>query len=301
MRIIITGGTGLIGRAFAALMLADGHETIVLSRTPDAHHDRVPRGVRLHGWDAMSGAGWHRLLTDDTVIVNLAGENPAARMRWTKAHKRRVYDSRIHAAEAVLDAVQREDRPPKVLLQASAVGYYGNRGNAVITESSFGGEGFRADVCKVWERVPRDLPTRQVILRIGIVLSLESGALPSFKAAAALFGARLGDGKQWIPWIHLDDTAQAMRFLLNREASHGAYNLTAPQPVTNADFMATAARVMHRLPVFPIPRAALTIPLGEMAETVLDSQRVIPQRLLEEGFTFRYPTLEPALRDLLRG
>lgn len=301
MRVIITGGTGLIGRAFAALMLEDGHETILLSRTPDAHRNRVPQGAVVRGWDAVSGAGWHRLLNDDTAIVNLAGENPAARMRWTKAHKRRVYDSRIHAAQAVLDAVRMEDCAPKALLQASAVGYYGHRGDAIITESSFAGEGFRADVCKVWERIPRDLPTRQVILRIGIVLSLESGALPSFKAAAALFGARLGDGKQWIPWIHVYDTANAMRFLLYREASQGAYNLTAPEPVTNAAFMATAARVMRRLPVFPIPRAALTIPLGEMAETVLESQRVLPQRLLDEGFTFRYPTLEPALRDLLRG
>ncbi len=301
MRVIITGGTGLIGQAFAALMLEDGHETILLSRTPDAHRDRVPRGAVVRGWDATSGAGWHRLLNDETAIVNLAGENPAARVRWTKAHKRRLYDSRIHAAEAVLDAVRLENCPPKALLQASAVGYYGNRGDARLTESSFAGDGFLADMCKVWERTVRDLPTRQVILRIGIVLSLQSGALPPFKTAAGLFSARLGNGKQWLPWIHLYDTANAMRFLLYREASQGAYNLTAPEPVTNAAFMATAARVMGRLPLFPIPRAALMALLGEMAATVLDGQRVIPQRLMDEGFTFRYPTLEPALRDLLRG
>lgn len=300
MRVIITGGTGVIGQVFAALMVQDGHETIVLSRSPETNRNRVPAGVTVRGWDATSGAGWHRLIDDETAIVNLAGQNPA-HWRWTAAHKQRMQESRIQSVQAIQDAIEIEQRAPKTLLQASAVGYYGHRGDEIITESSFAGEGFTAEITKIWERYAQDIPARQVILRIGIVLSLQGGALPPFVTAAKLFGARVGRGTQWIPWIHVFDTANAMRFLLNRTDSQGVYNLTAPTPTTNTEFMAVLTRVIGRAPVFPAPERALKLVLGEMAQTVLDSQRVMPARLLEEGFEFRYATLEPALRDLLRG
>lgn len=302
-RVIITGGSGTIGRALVRVLTAQGREVVVLSRNPDRTRDHVPATVRLARWDAHSGDGWFDLINEDTAIVNLAGQNPA-NWRWTAAHKRRVMASRIAAGEAVVDAVRRADRAPNALMQASAVGYYGNRGSERLTETSTPGEGFRADVCKVWERVTRSLSdppynVRQCWLRIGIVLTMESGAFPPFVAAAYLFGRQLGDGRQYVPWLHLDDCARMIAFLIDDDTTHGAVNLCAPQPATNRALMHTLSGVVGLPDMIPVPGWALRLALGEQAGTVLDSQRVVPQRLLDAGYNFAHPDLEPALRDLL--
>jgi uncharacterized protein len=301
MRVIITGGTGVIGTELVRQLAAEKqHEIIVLSRNPNRYWAKFPGGVKIYQWDGRTGNGWHDLIDSSTAIINLAGENPAASLRWTQGHKDRVMWSRIHAGEAVNDAVSQAKALPRVLLQASAVGYYGNRADLPLTEDVPPGEGFRADVCKVWERVTDNLPIRQAQLRIGIVLDREGGALPPFILASYFGGRRLGSGRQWLPWIHLYDTAAAIRYLMLHDSAQGAFNLVAPYPVTNEHFMRAIGLVTGRLPIFPIPAFPLKQVLGEMADTMLDSQRVIPERLRQMGYQFRYPKIEDALRDLLK-
>ncbi|NDJ61639.1 MAG: TIGR01777 family protein [Chloroflexi bacterium] len=301
MRAIITGGTGLIGRRLARELLAAGHEVVILSRNPEQQARHIPPGARAVRWDARTPDGWADLIDADTAIINLAGQNPA-NWRWTTTHKRRVLESRLLAGEAVAAAIRAAAVKPRALLQASAVGYYGDRGDEILTEASPPNRAldFRADVTQVWERVTGNVGVRQPILRIGIVISLESGALPAFRAAGWLFGAQLGSGRQYIPWIHNDDVAGAIHALLLDEAADGPYNLCVPEPATNREFMAAVGRVLRRPALIPVPAFALRIALGEQAATVLDSQRVIPERLIAQGYLFRFPDLDAALRDLLR-
>jgi uncharacterized protein len=295
VRVIITGGTGVIGKRLAMLLSPD-HEVIILSRNPQSVTD-MPAGVQVQGWDARTANGWGHLLNGDTAIVNLAGKNPA-NWRWTAAHKRAVLESRIQAGKAVVEAVRNASQKPCVLLQASAVGYYGNRGDEILTEDSTPGQGFRAEVCLEWERVTASLDIRQCWLRIGIVLTKSGGAFPPMLLGSQMLGRQLGDGRQWIPWIHNEDTARAIQFLMMQENASGIFNLCAPEPVTNRVFMQTLGQVIHRPPIVPVPEFALRLALGEMAGTVLDSQRVLPKRLLEAGFNFGFSTIKEAVVDL---
>jgi uncharacterized protein len=297
MRAIITGGTGVIGTHLADMLAVEGFEVIVLSRNPDTKAGCIPRGVRGVRWDARTGDGWHDLIDSQTAIINLAGRNPA-HWRWTDDHKRGVLESRLNAAEAVKDALRRAKSAPCALLQASAVGYYGDRGDEVLTETSTPGVGWRADVCKVWEASVAGLGVRTAILRIGIVLANEGGAFPPFKLAGYIGGRKIGSGKQYIPWIHNHDVARAIRHLMLDDQLDGAYNLCA-HPVTNRELMATVSRITGIPAVFPAPTWALKLVMGEQAETVLDSQRVLPARLDAAGFTFRYSHIEAALRGLM--
>jgi uncharacterized protein (TIGR01777 family) len=300
MRIIISGGTGSIGLPFAQMMQARGDEVIILSRNPARYH--LPDGLRVVQWDGRTGEGWSQFIHDDTALVNLAGENPAAN-RWTNSHKAHVLQSRLSAANAMLDAVQKADVIPHTLLQASAVGWYGNKGANILTEDApQAGDNWRAQVCVDWEVAIQPIKERGVrlaILRIGIVLERGGGALPSFVWAGRFFGRRLGAGNQYIPWVHNDDVALQMQFLLDNTHLEGIFNLVAPEPATNAQFLQTLTRILGRVPLFPVPAWALKLALGEMATTVLDSQRVVPQRLIEAGYTFKYPDLDDALRALV--
>ncbi len=297
MRIIITGGTGLIGRPLAAMLAHGGHDVIVLSRNPGAY--TLPHGVRAVQWDAKTHNGWGHLLDDpETAIVNLAGENPA-NWRWTQAHKQRVLQSRLDATHAVVGAIRAAKHPPQVLLQASAVGYYGDTGAAIVTESTPPGDDWRAQVCVDWEAAAASLSVRTAILRVGIVLDQQGGALPAFLAAANLFGSRLGPGTQWLPWVHNHDVAAAIRYLLKHDSAQGPFNLVAPNPLTNEAFMEVVARVRGRTPIIPVPAVALKLAMGEMATTVLDSQHILPKGLLDAGYEFHFPHAEAALRDIL--
>jgi uncharacterized protein (TIGR01777 family) len=317
MRILITGGTGLIGRALTASLAAEGHEVIVLTRNPD-RAGSLPEGARPVGWDAETHEGWGELLAAEpgegveggTGIVHLAGESVAGG-RWTEARKRAIRDSRLVSTRAVAAAVVAAAQtaracggePPRCLLQASAVGYYGDRGDEVLTEASDPGEDFLAGLSKEWEAASAPveaLGVRRVLLRTGVVLAEEGGALPRMALPFKMFlGGPLGDGRQWVPWIHRSDQVGAIRFLLNRDDATGPYNLTAPHPVTQRELCRTLARVLHRPSLFPVPRGMLRLVLGEMADVVLASQRVMPQRLEEAGYPFRHPDLGGALEDLL--
>ncbi len=307
MRVIITGGTGLIGRNLAASLVNNHHEVIVLSRHPKQAVG-LPTGVQVVGWDARTAQGWGQLADGADAIVNLAGESiggagliPA---RWTDARKQRILQSRLDAAHAVVQAVEAAAHKPRVVVQASAVGYYGATGDNLITETHAVGNDFLAQVCVQWENASApldDMGVRRVVIRTGLVLSPDEGVLPRLMLPFRFFaGGALGSGQQWYPWIHCDDVTRAIRFLIARDDATGSFNLTAPDPLTNHDFSRILGRVMHRPAILPVPAFALRLALGEMATLVLDGQRALPQKLSESGFSFRFTELAAALRDLLQ-
>lgn len=302
MRLIVTGGTGLIGRVLIEQLAAQQHEVIVLTRDMNGKERLMPSGVELRVWDALTPNGWGDLINRDTMIINLAGEN-VANWRWTLTHRRIVLQSRIDTSRAVTQAIIQAQEKPRALLQASAVGYYGSRGELAIGEMTTSGTGWRAEVCKLWEAETDPVEAegvRRVLLRIGVVLDLTGGALPPFLLAGRLGASRLGDGQQWIPWIHNADVAGAIQHVIQCETLSGVINITAPDPVTNAEFFRILAQVRRWFAIFPVPAFALRTVLGEMATSVLDSQRVYAPKLVESGYQFRFPHLQDALRDLLR-
>lgn len=301
MRVIITGGSGLIGRALARELGGAGHDIVVLTRDP-GRAGRLPPGVRAAKWDGKTAQGWSALLDADTAIVHLAGES-IAEGRWTAEKKRRIRDSRVVSGQAVMDAIREASVRPRVLIQSSAVGYYGPHGDEVIPEDAPPGRDFLAEICKEWEASTAEaegLGVRRALARTGIVLARDGGALPVMSLPfKMMIGGPIGDGRQWVPWIHIEDEVAALRFLLEREDAHGPFNLTAPHPVTNRELTRALARALGRPGFLPAPGFALRIVLGEMADMVLQGQRAVPSRLRELGFTFRWPELEPALRNLL--
>lgn len=294
MKITLTGATGFIGGHLVKALIARGHELAILTR-----HPRAGANPRYFAWDAASVPPPEAM--DADAIIHLAGE-PVAQ-RWTGEVKRRIRASRIEGTRAVVDGIAAARRKPKVLMSASAIGIYGSRGDEVLTEQSPAGSGFLEDVTIEWERESaraNGAGVRVVNPRIGIVLGRGGGALarmlPPFKAGA---GGRLGSGHQWMSWIHIDDVTGLILFALENEGLRGALNLTAPNPVTNADFTAALAAALRRPALFPAPVFALKLLFGEMAEVLLSSQRVIPQVALDAGYRFAYPELGPALRDLV--
>jgi uncharacterized protein (TIGR01777 family) len=301
VRIVITGGSGLIGRGVTGELAGAGHEVVVLSRNPETVRG-LPGGARAARWDGLTAAGWAELLTADTAIVHLAGES-IAQGRWTADRKRRIRESRVRSGEAVVAAIRAAGARPRVLLQGSAVGYYGPCGDEPVAEDHPAGGGFLAEVCRDWEAstaAVEGLGVRRAILRTGVVLARGGGALPKMTLPIKrMVGGPLGDGRQWLPWIHLADEVGAIRFLLENEAARGPFNLAAPNPVTNRDFTRAAAAVLHRPAFLPAPGFALHLVLGEMAAMILEGQRAVPRRLQELGYAFRFPQLAPALRDLL--
>ena len=302
MRVIITGGTGLIGKALAARLSGEGYEPIVLTRDPEKAKPGLPPGVRAAGWDGKTGAGWSDLIDAGTTIVHLAGAG-VADSRWTEERKREIRDSRVLSGAAVLAAIREAPERPRALLQSSAVGYYGPRGDEAIDENEPSGSTFLAETCVAWEestRAAESLGIRRVLLRTGLVLDAKEGALGKMLLPAKL-GANgpLGSGRQGFPWIHLEDEIGAIRFLLDRDDATGPFNLTAPNPVSQAEFARALGRVIHRPSFLPAPAFALRLALGEMADMLLSGHFVVPQRLLALGYEFSFPDLDGALEDLL--
>ncbi len=302
MKVIISGGTGLIGRAVVTALKRRGDEVIVLSRNPDRARP-MPQGVTLIRWDGKTAAGWAHWVNGADAMINLAGENISSG-RWSAARKERIRESRLNAGQAVVEAIAQVERPPQVLIQASAVGYYGPRGDEIIIETARPGDDFLAQVVMAWEAstVPVEgMGVRRATIRTGVVLSREGGALPKMALPFRFFvGGSTGSGRQWLPWIQMADEVGAILFLLDRDDAAGPFNLTAPNPVTNADFAAVLGHVMGRPNWLPVPAIALNLLLGKMATIVLKGQRALPERLLDLGFQFRFPTLEAALAALFR-
>ena len=301
MKVVVAGGSGLIGRALTAELAAAGIEVTILSRRP-SRVSGLPEGATAAGWDGRSAGALAPRLEGATALVNLVGENIGAG-RWTSARKAELRDSRIQATTAIVRALKRVDERPAVLMQASAVGFYGPRGDEELTESEPGGADFLAGICRDWEAASSGIEShgvRRVVLRTGVVLASDGGALEKILLPFKLFaGGRLGSGRQWLPWIHLRDEVRAIRFLLERDDLRGAFNLSAPNPVTNRDLARVVGRIMGRPSSLPTPAPLLRLAMGEMAALVLEGQRAVPQRLLEAGLEFEFPELEPALRDLL--
>ncbi len=301
-RVLITGGTGLIGRPLAAALAASGHDVVLLSRDPDKA-GALPAHVRAARWDGATAAGWQDLADGAFAIVNLAGENIGGG-RWTAEAKRRVVESRTRAGAAVVAAVAAARRKPRMLLQASAVGYYGDSGDRLLPESSGPGAGFLAATCVAWEAstfAVEAAGVRRAVARSGVVLSMDGGALPKLVLPFRLLaGGPMGDGRQWMPWIHVDDEVRALQFLIENERASGAFNLCGPTPERNADFGRAIGDVLHRPSFLPAPAFALKLALGEMSTIVLQGQRCVPEKLLALGFRFAHLELRPALADLLR-
>ncbi len=303
MRVILTGGTGLIGRPLSQAFVADGHEVIVLSRAPQKAKG-MPAGVRLATWDGQSAAGWGALADGADAIINLAGESIASG-RWSAERKQRILASRVQAGQAVAEAIAAARVKPGVLIQASAVGYYGPHGDEPVDEETNPGSDFLARVCSEWESstagVEHAHGVRRAVIRTGLALSMAGGAFPQMMMPFRFFvGGPLGSGKQYVPWIHIADEVRAIQFLVANENARGAFNLCAPHPVTSKEFGKTLGAVMGKPSVMPAPGFALRLGLGEMASLLLEGQRQVPRRLLDLGFEFRFPELETALRDILK-
>jgi uncharacterized protein (TIGR01777 family) len=294
MRIAITGATGLVGSALTPFLTTQGHEVVGLSRGGGAGTAR---------WDPAHFQIDLAALQGVDAVIHLAGEN-LADGRWTAARKRELTASRVGTTRWLVDVLGKLEPPPRMFVCASAVGYYGNSGDTVVDEGTLAGSGFLADLCRDWETEAARAEgwgARVVTLRTGVVLTPAGGALAKFQPVfRAGLGGRIGSGRQWMSWIALDDVLGAIAHVLGSEAIRGPVNLVAPEPVTNSAFTRALARVFRRPALLPVPRTALRLLLGEMAdEALLGSSRVRPLRLLETGYAFRWRDLEPALRHEL--
>lgn len=302
MRVIIAGGAGLIGRALTQDLLSEGnqHQVIVLSRNPDRATGLLP-GVHVERWDARSAAGWGHLADGADAIVNLAGESLLG--YWTPQRKRRILASRMNAGRAIVEAVERASVKPRVVVQASGINYYAPAADREVDEGGPPGQDFLGRTAVRWEASTapvESLGVRRVVLRSGLVLSLVGGSFPLVLLPFRLFvGGPLGSGKQWFPWIHIVDTVRIIRFAIDEERARGPFNAVAPQAINYAGLCRILSRVMRRPSWIRVPVWALRLVLGEMRAVVLDGQRAVPRKLLDLGFSFRFPDLEPALRDVL--
>ena len=311
MKVVLSGATGLIGRALVADLLSDGHEVVALSRSERAARARLDpggshRGLAVVEWDARSAAGLTPALAGCHAVVNLVGENLTGG-RWTAAKKRLLLESRLDAVNAFAEALRTmtPSARPSVFVQASAVGYYGSRGDEPLAESAEGGAGLLAEIarrCEERAAPVASLGVRLVAARTGVVLAREGGALPRLALPSRLgVGGYPGNGAQVVSWIHLADEVRALRFLIDRPNLAGAFNLTAPEAVSMKELTRVIGLTLHRPLLVPIPSFVMHLAFGEMAdEALLSGQRVAPERLLAAGFSFRFPEIAAALRDLLR-
>lgn len=302
MRVLVAGGTGLIGSALVSSFLGSKWEVTVLSRSPQRRQPEIHKGAKLEKWDGQSPEGWGHLVSQVDAIVNLAGEG-IADGRWTQDRKTRILESRVNAGRALVSALQSAENLPRVLIQSSAVGYYGPCADQELTEESPSGNDFLAQVCVDWEASTEPveaLGVRRAVVRTGVVLSARGGALPRMALPFRLFaGGPLGGGNQYFPWIHIEDEVSAIRFLLENDSAAGPYNLAAPDPPRNRDFVRDLGRVMGRPSLMPTPSFALQALFGEMSTVLLDGQRAIPARLQEASFDFGFPHAVAALQDLV--
>jgi uncharacterized protein len=297
MKILVSGSHGLVGSALIKSLTDDGHEVIRLVR-----HNRNFGALEIE-WHPNKGVIDAQLLEGIDGVVHLAGENIAAG-RWTDEKKRAILESRVKGTSLLSEALAQLSHPPSVFVSASAIGYYGNRGDELLTEQSAPGNDFLANVCKEWEqatKAAKEKGIRTINARFGIILDRHEGALAKMLTPFRMgIGGKVGDGKQWMSWIAIDDVVAALRFLLLDPTMSGPVNVVAPNPVTNSEFTTTLGRVLARPTIFPMPAFGARLAFGEMADALLlSSQKVDPAVLEDNGFPFDWPTLEAALRHLL--
>ena len=289
MRVVITGATGFIGTALCRELHAD-YEVVALSRAPEKAVHSIGAVATVLPWVTNAPDDSRRSVDGALAVINLAGENIA---------------SGLGVTEAVVNCIEQAQKKPKVFIQASAVGYYGNRGDEILDEESSSGKSFLADVCKKWEQAARRLKgsgVRLAIMRLGPVLGAEGGMMQKLLPAFRFFlGGHPGSGEQWLSWIHIDDVTRAIRFLIETDPLRGVFNLTAPNPVAARDFYRLVGKAMHRPAIFPLPGFVLKILMGQMAsELLLAGQKVIPRKLLESGYEFTYAEADSAIESIVK-
>jgi hypothetical protein len=298
MNIFITGGLGFVGRHLSKALLEKGHRVTAVGRTPD------PQGIdhpafRYIAADTTLAGAWQAEVPDHEAVVNLAGKSIFT--PWTNKAKEEIYDSRILTTRNLVAALP-EGRET-ILCSTSAVGYYGDRGEDVLTEETLSGDDFLAEVGRDWEAealAAEKKGARVALPRFGIVLHRDGGAMAKMIPAFRMFvGGPLGSGRQWFPWIHMADLVAALCFLIETPALRGPFNCTAPEPVRNKDLAKTLGRKLHRPACMPAPALMVKLVLGEFGEVLLGSQRAVPQKLTEAGFTFQYPDLDAALEEIV--
>lgn len=301
MRIAVTGGTGFIGKVVVKRLLDAGLETVVLSRDPVKAAFQVDRRARCAPWSAsMSPEELAEAIEGCAAIVHLAGENVGAG-RWTESRKRALVESRTIGTQTLVQAISRMNEKPRTLVAASAVGFYGDRGDELLDESSAPGAGFLTDLCIAWEAAARQaekLGVRVVSLRIGMAVGRGGGALEKMALPFRMFaGGHIGSGNQWVPWVHVEDVAGLVMFALNNAGAPSVMNVCAPEPVQLKTFCRELGRVMNRPSWFPVPGFVLKTALGEQSTIVLSSTRAEPKAALSAGYTFRFPDVSSALRE----
>ncbi len=302
MKVLVAGGTGFIGKRLLARLHQEGCEIVLLTRGkhPPASVENI---ARAESWDAKNPGEWQKEIETTDAVINLAGE-PLIGKRWTSSQKEKIVKSRLETTRALIQAMRTAARKPKAFINASAVGYYGNVEEGEITENCPKGRGFLADTCEQWEceaQKAQELGIRTVILRTGIVLDKSGGALSKMLFPFRCFiGGPLGSGKQWVPWIHLEDVVEIILFALNHESLSGPVNVASPSPVRMKEFCAGLGKAVHRPSWIPVPGFILKILLGEMSEVLLGGQKVIAQKLLNSGYSFRFSKLDEAFRAALK-
>lgn len=300
MRVLITGGSGFVGQRLCRQLVEKGHEVQVVSRSPHQVRDRLPNNCDIR--DSAQAF----IESPPDALVNLAGE-PIAAKRWSDEQKAKLINSRVAATEQVValcEQLKANGQPlPKVMVSGSAMGYYGDQGKRVVTEETMPNDEFAHRLCKQWEAAAKPIEAmgvRLAIVRIGLVLEAGGGSLekmlPPFKMG---LGGRFGSGEQFMPWVHRDDLVAAILFLIDQEGLSGAFNGSAPHPVTNATFTKTLASHLNRPAIFPVPAFVLKAGFGEMSRLLLTGADMRPARLEEAGFSFQYPTLDKALEAIL--
>lgn len=297
MKILISGSHGLVGKALIKSLTTDGHEVVRLVRRQRS------AGAAEIEWRPNEGRIDAQQLEGHDVVVHLAGES-IAEDRWTADKKRSIRESRVKGTSLLSNALANLSQPPTLFLSASAIGYYGDRGDELLTEKSAPGKGFLSEVCIEWENATTPAVQkgiRTVYTRFGIILDASGGALEKMLTPFRMgIGGRIGGGKQWMSWIALDDVVNGLKFLIADESTHGPVNFVSPIPVTNAEFTTTLGRVLSRPTLFPVPAFGVRLAFGEMADALLlSSQKVAPGVLQDRGFSFTWPLLEPALRKIL--
>ena len=298
MRLLIAGGTGLIGTALAKSLLEDGHSVLLLAR--GWHPSHLLDGATSGRWDGRTTSGWGELVNQIDAVVNLAGEN-LSHWPWTKAQKGRFWDSRVNAGQALIEAIRMASPRPKVLIQISGINHYGLRGDPA-DETTPPGDDFLARLTVAWEDATQEvesLGVRRAVVRQAVVLARDGGLLPLMALPVRLFvGGPIGGGRQAVPWVHVEDVVSALRFLLENESARGPYNLVAPQPTSNAAFYRALAGALKRPYWFPAPAFLLRWVLGGLSDLVVEGRYSSPRRLLESGFKFKYENVEDALNDI---
>ncbi|HET6271684.1 MAG TPA: TIGR01777 family oxidoreductase [Bacteroidota bacterium] len=303
MKVVVTGGTGFIGRALLPALIEGRHQVVVLTRQAGTGGAMLPVGVQTTVWDARSSGAWESDIDGADAVLNLAGESIGGK-RWSRDQKERIIGSRVDATRAIVNAVRIAKKKPAVFINGSAIGFYGDVPEGSVTEQSAAGTGFLAETVGRWEREAfkaAPLGVRVITLRTGVVLGDDGGALAKMLLPFRLFfGGPIGSGTQWFSWIHRDDVVGAALFAMTYKDLSGPVNVTAPEPVTMKEFCSVLGRALHRPSWAPVPAVMMKLLLGEMSEIVLTGQKVIPSRLLENSYRFRFPHLQEALEDVVR-